>query len=60
MTVDTQALERLRQLKLIARKHAAGLLAGQQRSKQIGAAVEFSDYQPYEPGMDLRTIDWGV
>lgn len=60
MTVDPQLLQRLRQLKLVARTHAAGLLVGQQRSEQLGSAVEFRDYQPYEPGMDLRHLDWGV
>jgi uncharacterized protein (DUF58 family) len=60
VTVNPQLLERLRQLKLIAQTHAAGLLSGQQRSKRIGAAVEFCDYQRYEPGMDLRHFDWGV
>lgn len=33
---------------------------GNHRSRRVGQAVEFADYQEYAPGMDLRYIDWKV
>ncbi len=33
---------------------------GNHRSRRVGQAVEFADYQEYLPGMDLRSIDWRV
>jgi len=36
------------------------LLMGEHRSRRVGQAVEFADYQPYQPGMDIRGLDWRV
>src|SRR5688500_8685098 len=33
---------------------------GEHRSRRVGQAVEFADYQEYLPGMDLRHLDWRV
>src|SRR5688500_18655 len=33
---------------------------GEHRSRRVGQAVEFADYQEYLPGMDLRHVDWRV
>jgi len=33
---------------------------GEHRSRRVGQAVEFADYQEYLPGMDLRGLDWRV
>ena len=33
---------------------------GQHRSRRVGQAIEFADYQEYLPGMDLRGLDWRV
>jgi len=35
-------------------------LMGEHRSRRVGQAVEFADYQPYLPGMDTRGLDWRV
>jgi hypothetical protein len=37
-----------------------GLLAGQHRSVRRGLAVEFAGHRAYEPGDDLRRLDWAV
>ena len=36
------------------------MLHGTSRAPQIGASLEFRDYQPYIPGDDLRRVDWNV
>ncbi|MCB9671364.1 MAG: DUF58 domain-containing protein [Alphaproteobacteria bacterium] len=33
---------------------------GGHRSRRVGQAIEFADYQEYLPGMDLRGLDWRV
>jgi uncharacterized protein (DUF58 family) len=35
-------------------------MLGEHRSRRHGQAVEFADYLEYQPGMDLRHIDWRV
>jgi len=47
-------------LHLKARVLTDALLMGAHRSRRVGQAVEFADYQEYRPGMDLRFVDWKV
>ncbi|HET9505115.1 MAG TPA: DUF58 domain-containing protein [Hymenobacter sp.] len=48
----------LRNLPLAARQAAEGFLAGAHASRRHGAGLEFSQYRPYQPGDDLRRLDW--
>lgn len=57
---DSAVLARVRHLHLRARMLTAALLAGEHRSRRVGQAIEFADYQEYQPGMDLRGLDWRV
>lgn len=34
--------------------------AGLQRGKQAGSSLDFKDHREYQPGDDLRHIDWGA
>lgn len=52
---DVRTLERL-SLTAPAAAHAGGARQAGVR----GAGLEFQDYRPYEPGDDLRRIDWTV
>ncbi len=45
-------------LSLIARVVVDGYLSGYNRSRRVGAGLEFSQYRGYEPGDDLRLLDW--
>jgi len=45
-------------LSLIARVIVDGYLSGLNRSRRVGAGLEFSQYRGYEPGDDLRLLDW--
>ncbi|CAL66902.1 DUF58 domain-containing protein [Christiangramia forsetii] len=47
-------------LSLIARVIVDGYLHGQNHSRRVGAGMEFSQYRGYEPGDDLRRLDWKV
>jgi hypothetical protein len=57
---DPDVLARVRHLHLRARFLTAAWLDGEHRSRRVGQAVEFADYQEYQPGMDLRRLDWRV
>ncbi|SHJ37821.1 Protein of unknown function DUF58 [Hymenobacter daecheongensis DSM 21074] len=53
-----ELLHSLHNLPLAARKAAEGFLAGHHQSRRQGAGLEFSQYRPYQPGDDLRRLDW--
>ncbi|MFT4627998.1 MAG: hypothetical protein ACI8PZ_006692 [Myxococcota bacterium] len=57
---DAEVLARVRHLHLRARNLTDALLTGEHRSRRVGQAIEFADYQEYVPGMDLRRLDWRV
>jgi uncharacterized protein (DUF58 family) len=48
----------LRSLDLAVRRRVDGLLSGEFRSSQLGVATELAQVRPYEPGDDVRQIDW--
>lgn len=49
---------RLKDLRLAARQTAGGQGFGQHHSRSRGAGLEFAQYRSYEPGDELRQIDW--
>lgn len=49
---------RLQGLALHPRRAATGAGYGQHRSRWRGAGVEFAEYRAYQPGDDLRRLDW--
>ncbi|MCA8832354.1 DUF58 domain-containing protein [Hymenobacter pini] len=51
-------LHALHNLPLAARRAAEGVLHGAHASRRKGAGMEFSQYRPYQPGDDLRRLDW--
>ena len=52
--------ESLRVLDLAIGRRVDGLLAGDFRSAYTGIGSEFHQVRPYEPGDDVRRIDWNV
>jgi uncharacterized protein (DUF58 family) len=50
----------LRALDLTIGRRVEGLLAGDYRSAQLGLGSELAQVRPYEPGDDVRRIDWNV
>ena len=49
-----------RQLVLFPRRRALAPRAGTYRSRSRGRGMEFDEVRPYQPGDDVRTIDWRV
>lgn len=45
-------------LELVARRVVEGLLTGLHQSPHRGFGVEFAEHRPYQPGDDLRFLDW--
>ena len=45
-------------LELIARIVVEGFMSGSNKSHAIGTGQEFNQYRNYEPGDDLRQLDW--
>lgn len=45
-------------LSLIAKVVVDGYLSGMNHSRRVGTGLEFSQYRGYEPGDDLRSLDW--
>ncbi len=57
---DPDFLESLQHLRLVAKRVPRGGRFAEQRSKALGAGIEFQDYRPYSPGDELRAIDWNL
>jgi uncharacterized protein (DUF58 family) len=49
---------RLKDLRLAGRRTTGGHGFGQHASRSRGAGLEFAQYRAYEPGDELRQIDW--
>src|SRR5271154_5315884 len=52
--------ESLRALDLAIGRRVSGLLAGDYRSAFAGVGTELYQVRPYQPGDDVRRIDWNV
>jgi uncharacterized protein (DUF58 family) len=50
----------LRALDLTLGRRVEGLLSGDYRSSRLGFGSELAQVRPYEPGDDVRRIDWNV
>lgn len=57
---DPASLAALGRIEIVARWVVDGFMAGLHRSPRKGFSVEFADYRPYQPGDDLRYIDWKI
>src|SRR5450432_4806981 len=47
-------------LELVAHTVVDGFIAGLHRSPDFGFSQEFAEYRAYNPGDDLRHVDWNV
>ncbi|KAF1719579.1 DUF58 domain-containing protein [Pseudoxanthomonas wuyuanensis] len=56
--IPPQVRSRLRELRLTARRAAGAQGIGLHHSRSRGAGLEFAQYRAYEPGDELRQIDW--
>ena len=58
MIPDHYTLMAIKDLSLAARQTIDGFMAGINKSKVRGPGQEFSQYRSYQPGDDLRWLDW--
>ncbi|MGQ0508708.1 MAG: DUF58 domain-containing protein [Myxococcaceae bacterium] len=55
-----ELIRRLRKLEITTRKVVSDMLAGQYHSVFKGRGMAFSEVRQYQPGDEIRTIDWNV
>jgi uncharacterized protein (DUF58 family) len=58
--IDPATLAAMGRIELVARWIVDGMLAGLHRSPRKGFSVEFAEHRPYQPGDDLRYLDWKI
>jgi len=58
--LSADALRQVRRLHLRARRLVQSLLGGEYHSAFKGAGLSFEEVREYQPGDDVRTIDWNV
>ena len=56
--LDPELLGRIGSLELLARAVVEGFMSGLHRSPFTGFSTEFTEYRQYNPGDDLRYLDW--
>src|SRR5580704_9970715 len=58
--LDPTILAGISGLDLVAKTVVDGFVAGLHRSPDFGFSQEFAEYRAYNPGDDLRLVDWNV
>lgn len=58
--VPTELIRAVKRLEITARRAVNDQLAGQYHSVFKGRGMDFSEVREYQPGDDVRTIDWNV
>jgi uncharacterized protein (DUF58 family) len=57
---DPATLASMGRIEIVARWVVDGFLTGLHRSPRKGFSVEFAEHRPYQPGDDLRYVDWRI
>ncbi|MGH7662823.1 MAG: DUF58 domain-containing protein [Gemmatimonadaceae bacterium] len=57
---DPAVVAALGRIEIVARWIVDGFITGLHRSPRKGFSVEFADHRPYQPGDDLRYVDWKI
>jgi uncharacterized protein (DUF58 family) len=58
--LDPATIAALGRIEIIARWLVDGFLTGLHRSPRKGFSVEFAEHRPYQPGDELRYVDWKI
>ncbi len=58
--IPKEVLKRVRELEIRTRRVVKDILAGHYSSVFKGRGIEFEEVREYQPGDDVRTIDWNV
>jgi len=57
---DSEFLQRLEYLRVVARRIFAGSSAGSRTGRRTGPGLEFAEHRGYVPGDDFRHLDWAA
>lgn len=55
-----EIIRKVRKVKIVANRSVSDVLAGQYRSVFRGQGIEFDEVREYQPGDEIRSIDWNV
>src|SRR5207247_6312270 len=55
-----EVLRQIRRLQLRARRAVENLIGGEYHSVFKGSGIAFEEVREYQPGDDIRSIDWNV
>ncbi|MBQ4479116.1 MAG: DUF58 domain-containing protein [Victivallales bacterium] len=58
--LPSELAKRIRQLEIRTRKEVTDVLSGEYKSAFRGTGMEFDEVREYQPGDDVRSIDWNV
>jgi uncharacterized protein (DUF58 family) len=58
--LDPALLARIGDLALLARTVVDGFMHGIHRARRVGLSLDFAEHRAYQPGDDIRRIDWRV
>jgi len=58
--LDPALLARIGDLPLLARTVVDGFMHGLHRARRVGLSLDFAEHRAYQPGDDIRRIDWRV
>ena len=58
--LDPAHLSRIEDFSLLAKVVVDGAMPGIHRSLRQGRGNEFFQYRPYDPGEDIKVVDWKV
>lgn len=57
---DDEFQRKLDYLAIVSRRVFSGRMRAERRTKKSGSGVEFADHRDYQPGDDIRYLDWNV
>ncbi len=60
LSLDAKTRARLQQINWKIRHQASQIFQGEYRSRFRGQGMEFEDFRVYQPGDDIRHVDWKV
>ena len=55
-----EVLRKIRRIEITTSKLVTDFLSGQYESVFKGRGIEFDEVREYQPGDEIRTIDWNV
>ena len=58
--IPTEILKKVRRIQIVTSAMVNDFFAGQYHSAFKGLGIEFEEVREYQPGDDVRTIDWNV